>query len=292
VAEEEVIGVLGLGFFETQNFDKRHSFIETMAAETAMGLQNVLLLEALRKHEAELEQTVAKRTNELLVANKELESFAYSVSHDLRAPLRAISGFSEIIMETHRDSMDEEALKLFQYIRESATNMSQLILDLLKFSRLIQSKGKRESVDLKQLLNETIRNLDEEMKAQKAKIELPDTFPALNSDHTLLNQILQNLIQNAITYHKPGEPPLIQIQFDETEKTVTLAVRDHGIGIAKVHQQKIFEVFQRLHKQDDYPGTGIGLALVKKAVSKLGGRIWLESVPDEGTTFFVELPKE
>jgi signal transduction histidine kinase len=291
-AEGKLIGVLGLGFIKQQHFADIKSFIETMAAETAMGLQNVLLLDELRKHQEELEQRVADRTNDLVMANKELESFAYSVSHDLRAPLRAISGFSDIIVESYQKSMNKDALELFGYIRESAKNMSQLILDLLKFSRLIQSKGNRQEIDLKYLLEETLRNLDKEIKEQQAKIELPADYPLLTSDRTLLGQIMQNLVQNAITYHKPDTPPLIQIQIEETDNTVVLRVQDNGIGIAEEHQQKIFDVFQRLHKQEEYPGTGIGLALVKKAVSKLDGRIWLESTPGQGTTFFVELPKE
>ncbi len=289
---DKLMGSINFGFeipdaFTPDDVETGREIADTLA----IAFEKMSLQKELEKYTNELEHRVAERTQDLLMANKELESFAYSVSHDLRAPLRAISGFSDIIVDTYQDSMDKDAIKMFQYIRESAINMSQLIHDLLKFSRMIQSTGKREAIDLKYLLEVVIRDLDKEIGEQQAVIEFPKSYPLLNSDKTLLKQICQNLIQNAITYHRPGVPPLIKLEIVEEDERLILSVSDNGIGIAKEHQQKIFEVFKRLHKQEEYPGTGIGLALVKKAVSKLGGHIRLESVPGEGTSFYIELPK-
>jgi len=289
---DKLMGSINFGFEIPDAFSQDDVETGREIADTlAIAFEKMSLQKELEKYTNELEHRVAERTQDLLMANKELESFAYSVSHDLRAPLRAISGFSDIIVNTYQDSMDKDAIKMFQYIRESATNMSQMIQDLLKFSRMIQSTGNREAIDLKYLLEVVIRDLDKEIREQQAVIEFPESYPLLNSDKTLLKQIYQNLIQNAIIYHRPGVPPLIKLDIIEEDEILILSVSDNGIGIAGEHQQKIFEVFKRLHKQEEYSGTGIGLALVKKAVSKLDGRIRLESVPGEGTSFYIELPK-
>ncbi len=289
---DKLMGSINFGFEIPDAFSQDDVETGREIADTlAIAFEKMSLQKELEKYTNELEHRVAERTQDLLMANKELESFAYSVSHDLRAPLRAISGFSDIIVDTYQDSMDKDAIKMFQYIRESATNMSQMIQDLLKFSRMIQSTGNREAIDLKYLLEVVIRDLDKEIREHQAVIEFPKSYPLLNSDKTLLKQIYQNLIQNAIIYHRPGVPPLIKLDIAEEDEILILSVSDNGIGIAGEHQQKIFEVFKRLHKQEEYSGTGIGLALVKKAVSKLGGRIRLESVPGEGTSFYIELPK-
>jgi len=292
LARGKLLGSINLGFDMPHGYSKEDLELGKEVADTlAIALEQASLHEKLAQHTLELEERVTERTARLQTANQELESFAYSVSHDLRAPLRAINGFSEIISEKYESAFPKEAIQYFNYIRESALSMSQLIQDLLKLSRLIKATGRRESIDLQKLVGDSIRNLDTEIREQNAKIMLPETFPHFVSDRTLLGQIFQNLIQNAIKYHSEGMPPVVHLSFEEVGNSLILKIKDNGIGIPKQQQQKVFEVFQRLHKHEKYPGTGIGLALVKKAVDKLGGEIKLESIPGKGSTFIVSLPK-
>ncbi|MBE0651283.1 MAG: hypothetical protein IH595_10635 [Bacteroidales bacterium] len=238
----------------------------------------------------ELEKKLAERTSELQNARNELETFTYSVSHDLRAPLRAIMGFSEIISERYLNSFNEEAIQYFNFIREASENLGSLIDDLLKLSRLLQFKQKKELVDIEIIVNNVLKNLSEEIKEQKATIKLPEYIPSCKTSRFLLEQILHNLLHNALIYHKMDENPVVDISLKKDRKNITVAVKDNGIGIPEMFHEKIFNVFQRLHSQEEFPGTGIGLAIVKKAVEKLEGEVFVSSQPGFGATFTVILP--
>lgn len=251
-----------------------------------------LLLEnnQLKTKISELEKKLAEQTSELQNANNELVTFTYSVSHDLRAPLRAIMGFSEILSERYLNSFNEEAIQYFNFIREASENLASLIDDLLKFSRLLQFTQKKELVDIEIIVSEVLKNLSEEIKEQKATIKLPENIPSCKTSRFLLEQILQNLLKNALIYHKIDDNPIIDINFKKDKKNITVAVKDNGIGIPEMFHEKIFNVFQRLHSQEEFPGTGIGLAIVKKAVEKLEGEVFVSSKPGFGATFTVVLP--
>jgi len=290
-----VIGIYSLDKTEPHFFTTEHiRLAETMAAQAATAIQNGRLYQQVQQHAAELEQRVAERTTRLAQANAELEAFAYSVSHDLRAPLRAISGFAQIIARRHRANLNDEGRHYFDNIVQASEQMGHLIDDLLTYSRVGRRAVRQRPVPLESVLAEVVHHLDEKIKASQATLNVPAAaqLPTVAGDPTLLGQIFTNLLNNALTYHSPGAIPHIDIivEVDPQPATVTVGVSDNGIGIAADYHEKIFSVFQRLHNEDEYPGTGIGLAIVKKSVELLNGQVWVKSTEGKGTTFWVELP--
>jgi PAS domain S-box-containing protein len=244
---------------------------------------------ALREAHDELERQVEERTAELQVRNRELESFSYSVSHDLRAPLRAISGFAQILAQRHREELAERSRHYLDNIIDASEQMERLIQDLLTYSRLGRQTVRPQPMELREVLREVEQALGSRLQEKGIRIEVPDRLPLVRGTPTLLSQIFTNLLDNALTYVSREGIPEVELSFDVEPEKITVCVRDNGIGIPPEFHDKIFDIFQRLHGQDDYPGTGIGLAMVRKGADLLGGRVWVESAPDSGSRFFVEL---
>lgn len=250
------------------------------------------LEEEIIAHNRALNRMVKERTAALEAKNRELESFAYSVSHDLRAPLRSVEGFSRAVLDDYREKLDEDGRDFLERIVGAAVRMDQLINDLLNYSQLGRSGVDYEVVDMNELVAVALEDLDESIKAAGARVEVAGPLPRVNGDRSMLFVLLNNLVGNAIKYRKADVTPEVKISCREEGEKVVFAVEDNGIGLDMKFHDKVFEIFQRLHTEDEYPGTGIGLASAKKVVTAHGGRIWYESKPGGGTTFFFEVPGE
>jgi two-component system, sensor histidine kinase and response regulator len=243
----------------------------------------------VEKHQQEIElfqlyKSLEKKNEELEYSNKELESFSYSVSHDLRAPLRALLGYSEILSEDYNATLDEEGRELIGKIRKGGLRMERLIEDLLLFSKM----GKRElsmtEVNMKQLVEKVV----EDFPGTTAKITI-SPLPSVSGDSSLLQQVWVNLVSNAIKYSSGKPEPRIEISATTEGNMVTYAVKDNGAGFNMKYADKLFGVFQRLHGKE-FEGTGIGLATAQRIIKKHGGKIWAEAKENEGATFFFSLP--
>jgi PAS domain S-box-containing protein len=236
---------------------------------------------------ADLEKKVSQRTSQLEAVNKELEAFSYSVSHDLRAPLRIIDGFATILMED-AVGLDPKIVKHAKTISRNATRMGQLIDDLLNFSRLGRTQMKVGDVDMRALVDQVLEEFQSADMIRKAKITINELSNA-KGDASLLKQVWVNLLSNAIKYSSKKPEALIEVGMVPGTTSPTWCVKDNGAGFSMEYSSKLFGVFQRLHKQDEFDGTGVGLALVQRIIVRHGGKVWAEAKPDEGATFFFTL---
>jgi PAS domain S-box-containing protein len=245
----------------------------------------------LRTLNSELEQRVAARTAELETANKELESFSYSVSHDLRAPLRAVSGFARLLREDHGEQLDAEAQRKLDVVLSEARRMGVLIDELLAFSRLGRKALELSDLDMNALARRVYERLRSQHQDSDPAVQI-GALPAAPGDRVLLEQVWANLISNALKFSAKTTQPLIEIGGISQSTEHIYYVRDNGAGFDPRYQSQLFGVFQRLHDAKDFQGTGVGLALVQRIVNRHGGRVWAEGKLGEGATFYFTLPKE
>ena len=251
-------------------------------------LERALSVRKLRLENAALAQRVEERTAELEAANKELEAFSYSVSHDLRAPLRHINGFTDLLLQSG-SALSEHNQRYLGLISTAAKQMNQLIDDLLDFSRNSRVEIQQTKVDLQEMIEKILQDSQPEMANRKIIFE-KQPLPSVQGDPSLLRQVFCNLILNAVKYSRKRDVAKIEIGCAEkTKNEVIIFVRDNGVGFDMKYADKLFGVFQRLHGQDEFEGTGIGLANVRRIVARHGGRTWAEAKVDEGATFFVTL---
>jgi PAS domain S-box-containing protein len=232
----------------------------------------------------DLEQRVVQRTVELETANKELEAFSYSVSHDLRAPLRAVDGFSQAVLEDYGPQLPAEGQRYLEIIRKGAQQMGVLIDDLLTFSRLSRAPLKKRTVNTGQLVRETLDDLTADLEGRRVDIQIGE-LPPCEGDPALLKQVWLNLLSNALKYSRGREAAVIEIGSREHGDKRAFFVRDNGAGFDMRYVGKLFGVFQRLHRAEDYEGTGVGLAIVQRIVHRHGGRVWADAEVDRGATF-------
>jgi len=259
--------------------------------QSRMLAEHKLAEEEIQKLNEELELRVKQRTTQLEDVVKELETFTYSVSHDLKAPLRGIDGYSKLLLDLYGGSLNEEAKSFLSTIRNSTSQMNQLIVDLLEYSRLERSQMRKEKIKIVDIVNVNLSSYNVELNSGnfKFKVNIPDI--EIVADSKGLTIALRNLIENAIKFTK-GEPePVIEIGCEEKSSSYVISVKDNGIGFDMKYHQKIFEIFQRLHRIEDFAGTGIGLAMVSKAMQRMNGKVWAESTPGIGSIFYLELPK-
>ncbi|HEX8989360.1 MAG TPA: ATP-binding protein [Rhodocyclaceae bacterium] len=235
-------------------------------------------------------QSIRDRTVALEQANGELEAFAYSVSHDLRAPLRAIDGFSHILLDEHAASLDEEGRRLLDQVRANTARMARLIDDMLSFSRMSRREMAAATVDMRHLAEEVVEELQPSCAGRQVRIDIGDLPPA-QGDREMLRQVLVNLLSNAVKFTRMRPDAHIDIGGAASAEGSSYFVRDDGVGFDMAYVGKLFGVFERLHSQRDYEGTGIGLAIVKRVVTRHGGRVWAEGKEGEGAVFHFFLPR-
>ncbi|MFO7656416.1 MAG: PAS domain S-box protein, partial [Bacteroidales bacterium] len=245
----------------------------------------------IKRMNAELEQRVKERTAQLAEINRELETFTYSVSHDLKAPLRGIDGYSRILLDDYSKILDDEGRRYLENVRESAMQMNDLIDDLLNYSRLERYTLRPVNIDLSVLISTILQSLQK--STMHNNVSITNSVPPLKitADSNGLTIALRNLIENAVKFTGNVPKPAIKIALSEKPESCIISVHDNGIGIDVQYHQRIFEIFQRLHRIEEYPGTGIGLAMVKKSMERMGGKVWVESSPGKGSAFYLEIPK-
>ena len=332
VAGKNIIGQLILASRERSAFNPEHlPIVSEVANQIAIAIRQTQLREQLQRKAEELEQRVIERTAELQDANAELEAFTYSVSHDLRAPLRAMQGFSQVLLEDYADKLDSVGQEYAHRIVRSAQRMENLIQDLLAYSRVSRSEIQLQQINLASIVNSVLTHLHDEFQSRQAQVSVAETLLQIEviAHRTTLVQVLINLLMNAIKFLAPGVQPKIEIWAEESnlnlelesqgeeiktaankinenstsailglsqetnknQKWIRLWIKDNGIGIIQEHFERIFQVFERLHGIETYAGTGIGLAIVRKGIERMGGKIGVESKVNEGSGFWIELPK-
>jgi len=272
-------------------------------AVTILALQSIfigwLLFERKRRQRAkraldqlnvELEHRISARTAALASKSRELETFAYSVAHDLKAPLRGIDGYSRLLLEDHKESLNDEGRLFLETIQSSSAEMTQLIEDLLDYSRLERRELHTGTVELGPLVAAAVQAKKREVGDRKIEFVIDVNGEMVRADQSGLSQSLRNYLDNAIKFTRDVPNPRIEVGSKETENGCLVWVKDNGVGFDMTYHDRIFDIFQRLNRTEEYPGTGIGLAIVRKAMERMGGKAWAESETGKGATFYLEIP--
>jgi signal transduction histidine kinase len=290
---EDVMGVLDIQSPNLDAFRKNDVLaMETLADQIAIAIKNAQLYETAQQELAErqrAEERLEHYAAELERSNKELQQFAYVASHDLQEPLRMVSSYVQLLERRCQDKLDDDAKDFIAFAVDGANRMQRLINDLLAYSR-IETRGQPfERTDSSAALHDALANLALTIEETNATVT-HDPLPTVMADEVQLIQTFQNLISNAIKFRRNGVVPQVHISAEERSNQWLFSVRDNGIGIEPQHQDRAFVIFQRLHTREEYPGTGIGLAVCKRIIERHGGSIWVESEPEQGSTFYFTLP--
>ncbi len=282
-AHGEYLDVFDRGFAVRNNKEKALRVVGAMQDITRKKQYEI----SLTKLNADLKE----RAKELATSNAELEQFAYVASHDLQEPLRMVTSFLTQLEKKYREVLDEKALLYIDFAVDGAKRMRQIILDLLEFSRVGKTEDKLEDIAVDDILEEIKHLYRKKIEEKNVKI-ISDNLPVIRAPKSSIRQVFQNFISNAIKYSKKDVDPEISISIEEAENFWEFSIKDNGIGIGKEYFDRIFVIFQRLHRRNEYSGTGMGLAVTKKIIENLGGKIWLESAEGEGSIFYFTISKE
>ncbi|HUF54632.1 MAG TPA: PAS domain S-box protein [Dehalococcoidia bacterium] len=291
LVEDHLIGALTLWYRTPgKRPAEEMSIAREVAAQLAVAIRQDRLLREARRHAEELERLVDERTRQLKDRNEDLQAFAYSVSHDLRAPLRAMRGFGEALLEDYSDALDDMGKDFIERIVAASGQMDDLIQDILAYSRISQDQISTEPLDLVSVMREVLIMLEADIKRSGGTVDfLPSAVRVMGHRPTLV-QALVNLVSNGLKFTRPGVGPTVRVSVVAQEDHARVLVADRGIGIRKGHQERIFRIFERLHSREEYPGTGIGLAIVRRSMERLGGKCGVQSAGGKGSTFWIELP--
>jgi len=306
IGEEIAVGAMKAGahdYIIKGNLARLVPAVERELREAEVRREKRRADEALKRSYEKLEERVRARTEELAASkvelerlvdelersNQELEQFAYIASHDLQEPLRMVNSFMRLLEQKYGGQFDDKAKQYIHFARDGAQRMSRLIDDLLMFSRVGRGTREPEPVDMNRIFDIALTNCQASVAECNARVSR-DELPTIQGEATLLGQLLQNLVANAVKFRRPEVCPQVQVSASRRDGKWLFVVRDNGIGIAPEQFEKVFQIFKRLHSRAKYEGTGIGLALCQRIVQHHGGRIWVESEPEEGSTFFFELP--
>lgn len=270
--------------------DESELLRQELARERRARKQAEQLLEQKSLELYQRNEELQHKAELLARSNTELEQFAYIVSHDLQAPLRTIAGFSQLLTKRCRDRLDADGLEFLGYIDGGAKHLHRLINDLLEYSRAGRREYRLEAVDSQALMDELRQQMHASLEQRSAELTYSN-LPQVQADRSHLQRLLQNLVDNGLKFQPAGAQPRVDISTTDLGAQWQFSVRDNGIGIKPEYQQKIFGVFTRLHSEDEYPGTGVGLPICQKIVERHGGRLWLESQPGAGSCFHFTLPK-
>jgi PAS domain S-box-containing protein len=277
-------------YFDQGKFIHTRCFTRDITARRAAQEALVEAQEKLRRHAEELERQVELRTAHLQHTVQSLEGMCYTMAHDLRGPLRSLRSFTEILVGDYASKFDEDGRLYGERILAATSRMDALIRDLLEFARLSHTALPLAAVDLNEQVEGWRQHFDHELKSRDAQLVVAEPLPIVTGNRVLLDQVFINLIANALKFTRHETSPSVEIFAEAADGHATVHVRDNGIGIAPEHRERIFGLFQRLHTAQEYPGTGVGLAIVRKALERLGGSVNVDSVVGKGSTFHVRLP--
>jgi signal transduction histidine kinase len=261
-------------------------YVRTPTAPQALLSKAAVFVELYRKN-----RTLQKLLDQMKEKTKQLESFCYTVAHDLRAPLRAMSGFADVLREEYGKVLDEGGRDCLERIQKSSSRLDRLIQDLLGYCRIDQRHLAAEEVDLELVMRTALKHLDPEIKSKGAEVSVKYPLPKVRSDKAALEDVFLHLISNALKFARTGITPKVDIYSEHKGGQLRVWVEDNGIGISPDHQQRIFGMFEKLDPSTKYPGTGVGLAIVSKAIERLGGSSGVESQPNVGSRFWIQLPR-
>jgi light-regulated signal transduction histidine kinase (bacteriophytochrome) len=285
-------GVLNVGWENAKTITLEEiEIVNEVANQVTIAIEKARLLKETKNYATELEKQVDERTAQLISANQELEAFSYSVSHDLRAPLRHISGFADILSKDVDTQISENARHCLEVINTSIQKMGNLIDDLLSFSRAGRTEMNKTRFSMNKLIEEALTQIKFSVADRNIKWKIAN-LPNVFADYNLLRSCWVNLIDNAVKYTRNREEALIVINCTEQEEEYVFSIQDNGVGFDMQYAAKLFGVFQRMHTTSEFEGTGIGLANLHRIISRHGGRTWANAKVDKGATFYFTLPKD